>query len=159
MEDSGKLHEDFLWLDTVAQICDDLVKLILVYFLFRVVEALDEPAHDLPEVLLIFGTQHANQIDDLLDQLWELEVYRTDQRQKDILIVVNQFVVEVFEEDDVPVNYNLLGGRMALVELYKKQIRSKSRMFSTYHWVLVNLEFILKFLQDILKVALFLHYF
>lgn len=41
LKDGGELHEDLLWLDTVAQAVDDLIYLLLVEFLLVHVHALD----------------------------------------------------------------------------------------------------------------------
>lgn len=158
VEDGGKLHENLLRLDAIAEIGNNLVQFVLVDLLLGVVESLDQPSHDLPEVLFVFGAEHADQIYDLLNKLWKLEVNRADERQKDVLVVVNEFVVEVFEKHDVPVHDDFLGGRMALVLLQKTQIKLQQRQ-STYNWVFVNFELILKFLEYIFEVALFLHDF
>lgn len=60
VENSGELHKHLLWLNTVAQICDNLIQLILIYFFLWIVKSLDQPSHYITEVLLILGTEHTD---------------------------------------------------------------------------------------------------
>jgi nitrate reductase NapAB chaperone NapD len=99
---------------------------------------LDEPFHDVSEILLVLGAKHANEVNDLLDQLRELEVDVLDQSDEYIFVVVDELVIEVLEQNYVPVNHNFSGVCVTL-RLY---------------WVLVSSELILKLLEYVLKVIL-----
>ena len=144
MKDGCKLHENFFWLDTVAEACDNLVQLFLIDFFLRVVESLNEPLHDFPEVILVFDREHANEIDNLLHESWKLKVNILNQRYKNVLIIVNQVGIKVFKQNNIPVDNNFTS--LCLIGVQNLVLFVASKL-------------ILKLLQYILEVILIFHYF
>ena len=106
-------------------------------------EPLNQPLHHVSEVLLILDGEHADEVDDFLDQSRELKVDVFYQSHENVFVVVYEVVVEVLEEDDVPVDYDLLG--VGLVD--------------ECHLILVAPKLILELLENILKVVFVFHDF
>lgn len=58
---------------------------------------LNQPFHHISKVFFIFSTQHANQINNFLNQFWKLKVDVLNQGNENILVVINKICVEIFE--------------------------------------------------------------
>lgn len=123
VKDSSKFHKYFLWLDAVAEVCDNLVKFVLIYFFLGVVKSLYKPPHDISEVFFILCTEHADEVDNFLDQLWILEIDVFYQSHENVFVVIYQVVVEVFEKHDIPINHNFSSIGVILGLLQKQRIQ------------------------------------
>lgn len=114
----------------------------MVDLLLRVVEPLDEPLHDVAEVVLILTAQHAYQVDDLLHKCWILEVDALNESNENVLISVNQIGLEILEKHDIPIYDDF----------------SCISLFFVYHdYILVSSEFVLELFENVLEVILVLH--
>ena len=68
LELAGKLHEDLLAADRVAQLLDNLLDLVVELGLgANDVEAVDQLGHDLARIVTILGRHHADEEHDTLN--------------------------------------------------------------------------------------------
>lgn len=63
-----------------------------------------QPLHDLPKVLFILNTEHANKVNDFLDKRRILEVYTLNQSDKYVFVIIYQVSIEILKQNNIPIN-------------------------------------------------------
>jgi len=63
-----------------------------------------QPLHDLPKVLFILNTKHANKVNDFLDKRRILEVYTLNQSDKYVFVIIYQVSIEILKQNNIPIN-------------------------------------------------------
>lgn len=147
LEDGCKLHEDFLWLDAVAQAIDDLIDLLLVELFLVHVDALDHNSHYVSEIRFILHRKHTNQLYLQFDKIAVLKVDIVDYFYVNVLVLVNELRIKVPKEHNVPVHDDLT--RICLVLLFVWQ-RLRPRR-------LVSFELISQLVEDVVEVVFVFH--